>query len=72
MICDMIMPRMNGRDCFAALKASDPYVKVVLASGFTLPEDTEEMKSEGLAGFLQKPFRGVELSKLVASVIGGS
>ena len=70
-VCDMIMPRMNGRDCFAALKKLNPDVRVLLASGFTQPEDTREMREQGLAGFIMKPFRGVELSRAVADAMKG-
>ncbi|MDT8389396.1 MAG: response regulator [Lentisphaeria bacterium] len=65
-ICDMIMPRMNGRDCFKALREINPRVRFVLSSGFTRPQDIADMKTEGLAGFLQKPFRGAQLSTVVA------
>lgn len=68
-ILDMIMPDMIGRDCFAELKKIRPDVKVLLASGFSREEDLREMKEQGLAGFISKPYQGVELSQKVAEFI---
>ena len=53
---DMIMPLMNGRDCFKQLKRIDPHVKVVLSSGFSREVDFQEMMQAGLSGFIRKPY----------------
>lgn len=55
-LLDMIMPVMNGRDCFKQLKRIDPQVKVVLSSGFLREEDFQEMMQDGLSGFIRKPY----------------
>lgn len=68
-LLDMIMPVMNGRDCFAAMKNIDPTVRAILTSGFTYGDDIEQMKSAGLSGCLSKPYRGAELSQLLHSVL---
>ena len=64
-ILDMVMPVMNGRDCFAILKQYDPQVRVILSSGFTREEDLDEMKAGGLKGFIRKPYHGSTLSQMV-------
>ncbi len=64
-ILDMIMPEMNGRDCFMALKKLNPEARVILSSGFTREEDMAAMKELGLKGFIRKPFRTAELSQVI-------
>jgi CheY-like chemotaxis protein len=54
-LLDMIMPEMSGRDAFAAMRAINPAVRVVLASGFAHDEDVAAMKQTGLLGFIKKP-----------------
>jgi PAS domain S-box-containing protein len=55
-LLDMTMPRKNGIETFAELRALDPAVRVVLTSGYDRQEATQELVDRGLAGFLQKPF----------------
>ena len=68
-LLDMIMPNMNGQDCFDELKKRDPGVRVILTSGFTREESIDEMKERGLSGFIRKPFRSSELSHMVNNVL---
>ena len=68
-ILDMIMPVMNGRDCFYLLRESDPDVRVILSSGFTQEDDLETMRSDGLCGFIHKPYRRCSLSQVVHGVL---
>ena len=44
--------------------------KVTISSGFTKDENLSELKNARLAGFIQKPFRVFELSKLLGEVLG--
>jgi len=68
-IMDMIMPEMNGREAFLKMNGIDPNCKVVIASGFTKNESLHELTQAGLAGFIHKPFRVHELSRLLADVL---
>ena len=68
-ILDMIMPHMSGRECFLALKAHDPEVRVLLASGFAQEPDLEVLRAEGVWGLLRKPYTALELSQAVASAM---
>jgi len=70
-LLDMVMPVMNGRDCFAALRRIDPAVPVVVSSGFTREEDLKEMKLEGLNGFIRKPYLSSSLSRIIHDVLQG-
>jgi len=68
-IMDLVMPAMNGRDCFRALKRIDPEVKAVLSSGFGLNGEVQETIDEGMLGFVQKPYHLAELSLAVARAL---
>lgn len=64
-LMDMIMPVMDGRDCFEAMRQYNPDALVVLSSGFSKEEDIQEMKAHGLAGFVRKPYRSSTLSQVI-------
>ena len=68
-ILDMIMPRMNGLDTFAAMREISPSVRAIVCSGYSLGMRTEELLKDGVLAFLQKPFRAVRLSRVVADCI---
>lgn len=68
-ICDMIMPNMNGSETFDELKRINPDCKVIISSGYTKKEVLSKMKKDGISGFLQKPFASEELLKLIQTTI---
>ena len=70
-LLDMIMPRMNGTDCFHALRELYPDLPVVLASGFTQEDKLQDLLDHGLNGFLQKPYQSARLSRVVAQALRG-
>ena len=69
-ILDMVMPVMNGRDCFKELLKLDPEVTAVLSSGFTREEDLKDMLDAGLKGFIRKPYSKAGLSRIVSEALG--
>jgi CheY-like chemotaxis protein len=66
---DMIMPEMNGKDTYEALKKINPAVKVLLVSGYSLNKQIEELMDRGCNGFIQKPFDIVQLSQKIREVL---
>lgn len=64
-LLDMVMPNMNGRDCFREMKKRKADVRVVLSSGYSEDEDLKKMQDYGLAGFVRKPYHRTTLSKVV-------
>jgi two-component system, cell cycle sensor histidine kinase and response regulator CckA len=64
-ILDMVMPGLDGRSCFRLLKEINPHVKVLLATGYSLQEERQEMLDDGIVGILQKPFISAQLAKAV-------
>ncbi|MDA3959748.1 MAG: PAS domain S-box protein [Planctomycetota bacterium] len=68
-ILDMVMPKMNGRDCFAAMRKIKPDARILLSSGFTREQDVDQMRAEGLLGFIRKPYRSADLSQAIRQAL---
>ncbi len=68
-ILDMIMPVMNGKDCFSVLHEIDKGVRVILSSGFIGEDILDDMKDLGLKGFIRKPYLSGPLSRVVHEAI---
>lgn len=68
-LTDMIMPELNGKECFFAMKNIKPDVRVLMASGFPRDTDIEELKKQGLKGFICKPYTTAELSRAIATAL---
>lgn len=66
-ILDMVMPKMGGSDAFRKLKEIDPDVQVLLSSGYT--QNERGGLDAGVAGFLAKPYRILELLETVRMVL---
>lgn len=65
-ILDMIMPGVGGREAFERLRAINPQVRVVLASGYSLDQEAQELLSSGVSLILQKPF---SIDQLLGAVV---
>ncbi|MEJ7730164.1 MAG: response regulator [Polyangiaceae bacterium] len=67
-VLDMVMPRMDGRATYLALRDIDPDVAVLLTTGFALNEEAQRILDLGVRGFLAKPFDLETLSEAVAAI----
>jgi two-component system, cell cycle sensor histidine kinase and response regulator CckA len=68
-ILDLIMPEMNGEEVFRELRLLRPDVRVILSSGFNAQEMTQQFVGQGLAGFIQKPYRVTDLQEVLNRVL---
>ncbi len=68
-ILDLNMPEMSGRQVFKRLKAIKPDVKVIIATGFAINGEVQEILDMGAAGYIKKPFDINELSHFVYEVL---
>lgn len=68
-IVDMVMPVMNGHDCFRALRRINPGLRAILSSGYAFNGRASEIVDEGMVGFIQKPYHVSELSIAVARAL---
>ncbi len=61
---------MGGEECFRKLRELDPSVRAIVASGY----DNDEMKRQfldmGFCGYLTKPYRVGDLSRILKQVLG--
>ncbi len=69
-ILDMIMPEMSGAKTFEVLHEMAPGLKVLLASGYAVDGQAQEILDRGCTGFIQKPFDIAALSTKVRSLLG--
>jgi CheY-like chemotaxis protein len=69
-ILDMILPDLGGGEVYDQLKAIDPGVKVLLASGYSLGGAAQAILERGCNDFIQKPFTIEQLSQKIGTVLG--
>ncbi|MFC1737257.1 response regulator, partial [Candidatus Hydrogenedentota bacterium] len=69
-ILDMVMPELSGRDTFIVMREINPKVKAILASGYSVNGEAQEILDDGALSFVQKPFQRAELSHEVARALG--
>ncbi|HVP39402.1 MAG TPA: PAS domain S-box protein [Candidatus Saccharimonadales bacterium] len=68
-LLDLTMPRMDGLSAFRELKRRRPEVRVILSSGYTEQDAMQRFAGEGLAGFIQKPYRLQDLRDRILHVL---
>ena len=68
-ILDMIMPDMSGGDTYDRLKESNPDIKVLLSSGYSIDGQATEILNRGCNGFIQKPFNIKQLSRKLREIL---
>ncbi len=68
-VLDLAMPRMDGREALARLKAIDPGVRVLIASGQDVGREAEHLLAAGAASLLQKPFSRASLARQLRAVL---
>ncbi|MDY0360873.1 MAG: response regulator [Desulforegulaceae bacterium] len=68
-ILDMIMPVMGGNETASKLREIDPYVPILISSGFSRDKNLDEIKKNTINGFLNKPFLLNELSVKISKAL---
>ena len=69
-VCDLGLPRMGGREAFLKMKASQPDVRAIVASGYLEPAIRSEMLKAGVIDTIQKPYDFNDLLAKIREVIG--
>jgi len=64
-LLDLTMPKLNGRECFRAMKEIAPSMKVIITSGHAIDKEIDDLLHEGVNAFLQKPYEIERLSEIV-------
>ncbi|MDZ8118934.1 hybrid sensor histidine kinase/response regulator [Pontiella agarivorans] len=68
-ILDMVMPEMNGRDCFLEIRHLSKNVPVIISTGFSHLEELADLREKGLFDIIRKPFRRTELGTMVLKAL---
>ncbi len=68
-ILDLVMPGMGGKQCLGRLLQIEPQVKVIIASGYALGKLTVKIVQSPTMGFVEKPFKSMELLKMVREIL---
>ncbi|MEO8702059.1 MAG: response regulator [Kofleriaceae bacterium] len=69
-VLDMVMPVMGGLECFRKLREISR-VPIVIASGYALETETQELLASGRAAFLEKPFTTSQLMHEIERLLHG-
>ena len=68
-ILDVIMPGLSWKDTAHLIHQIDPNLPILLTSGFALKNHILDLESNGIEGFLQKPFTIYELEEKIREVL---
>ena len=68
-ILDMIMPEMSGGEAYDRIKEINPNIRVLLASGYSIDGQAQEILERGCDGFIQKPFNVEQLSHKLREIL---
>jgi PAS domain S-box-containing protein len=68
-VLDMVMPELDGRAAFVQMRAINPGIRAIIASGYSLNGDAQAILQAGAHDFVQKPFRKAELARVMARVL---
>jgi len=68
-LLDLTMPELDGAETFLELRRMQPDVSVVLSSGFDNNDSMiDRFMTEEAVGFIQKPYRPVQLIERLRAV----
>ncbi len=68
-ILDLGMPGMGGHRCLEELRALDPELRIIIASGYGVPEQEKKVLAAGAVRFLAKPYHLSEMLQTVRQVL---
>ncbi len=71
LVCDMVMPEMNGEETFWTARGLRPDVPVLVCSGYTEGGTPSFCQKEEHVLFIEKPFAAVTLNSALHSLLGG-
>jgi CheY-like chemotaxis protein len=69
-VCDLGLPRLGGREAFLQMKAIQPSVRAIVASGYLEPSMRSDILRAGVMDTVQKPYDFRDLVEKIRSIIG--
>lgn len=67
-IVDLLMPNMNGKECYEELRKIDPRIPIVLSTGISDAGSKEGLKNLDVLGFLEKPYTIPQLESILNKI----
>ena len=71
-ILDYCLPGLPGLDLVEKFRQLSPQVKIIIASGFFTPEESQVLLQIGVDAIINKPFRAVQLQDTIQKVLVGA
>ncbi|MBN4056237.1 PAS domain S-box protein [Rhodothermus sp. AH-315-K08] len=71
-ISDLVMPQMGGKELFLEMKRRGSTVPVIVLTGHLMEDELQELRGQGLAGWMLKPPDPERLSQLIDRVLTAS
>ena len=68
-LLDIVMPDLDGGATYDRLRAIEPKIKVLLASGYGRDDRVSAILERGCNGFIQKPYNLKQLSQKIKSIL---
>ena len=68
-ILDMVMPGISGGETFDRLRKSNPGIRVLLCSGYSINGQAQSILDRGCNGFIQKPYKMNDLSQKIRELL---
>ncbi len=67
-LLDLSMPKIDGIEAFGRMREICPHLPIILSSGYSEQEATRTYGSQGLSGFIQKPYSIEVLLRTIGEV----
>ncbi|MFN8445939.1 MAG: response regulator [Caldilineaceae bacterium] len=71
-LSDLVMPEIDGTKLYQHLSQKRPDIKVVIMSGYALPERLKSLYQSGKIGYLAKPFDLQQVAEVVFKALNSS
>ena len=69
-LLDLLMPEMGGVETYRELRKKAPSLPIIICSGYTVDDVSEEICHDEQAGFLRKPYQPDELRSVLHTYLG--
>lgn len=69
-ICDLMMPRLDGLEFLDKVKKHTPGLPVMIITGYGTTETEDEMRRLGARAYLTKPFTIEQIKASVEQILG--
>lgn len=67
-IVDLLMPDMNGKECYEELRKIDPAIPIVMSTGISDVANKEGLKNLDVLAFLEKPYTLPQLENILQKI----